>query len=602
MKLIKLRIRNFLSIEEVTLNLMDKGLVSIEGENRDKTGSDSNGSGKSSIINSILWCLYGSYGKDEAADDVVNSEAGKDCMVESTWDDSGVRYRITRYRKDSKFKNAIVVTQDRIDITKAGMGAAQQQIDEIMGADEMVFRASCFMQQENTVDIPSMRDRELKDLLERCLPFEDFTEAHKKASDAVRLQTTKRSETQSDIFILEAKIGTIGSELAEARKSFDNFDRDNRKINEEIEEKIVTKKSARAVARTMSLSVEHLKEQSNFTHDELRKTFMLNTDVGGWAARFKIAGAEVEKIKKEIASPKNTCDSCGQIVEDITKTVARARLKLFKAEERYEEAKKIFHEANDNLKISSDAKIAFEEAHYKFVEAEKAITTVKTLDAEIKALEASLVRSAVNPHGTTVKRLETALRASQDELRELKQALVEIQDRLEVLEAVQLTFSPKGLRYYMLETVAPKLTEYTNKYLGVLTDGAITATWSTVTRTAKGDFKEQFSIEAKMGTRNKFGLLSGGQKRKVRLACFFALQDLIAERATKNIDIWCGDEIDEALDGAGLERLMVLLNEKVKTKSTILVISHNELREWIPNHAIVTMEDGQSTITGYLNE
>ena len=59
-----------------------------------------------------------------------------------------------------------------------------------------------------------------------------------------------------------------------------------------------------------------------------------------------------------------------------------------------------------------------------------------------------------------------------------------------------------------------------------------------------------------------FQTLSGGEKRKVRIACSLALQDLVSNRASKNIDLFIGDEIDDALDTAGLERLMGILESK----------------------------------------
>lgn len=57
-----------------------------------------------------------------------------------------------------------------------------------------------------------------------------------------------------------------------------------------------------------------------------------------------------------------------------------------------------------------------------------------------------------------------------------------------------------------------------------------------------------------------------GEKRKVRIACSLALQDLVSNRASKNIDLFIGDEIDDALDTAGLERLMGILESKARER------------------------------------
>jgi DNA repair exonuclease SbcCD ATPase subunit len=113
-------------------------------------------------------------------------------------------------------------------------------------------------------------------------------------------------------------------------------------------------------------------------------------------------------------------------------------------------------------------------------------------------------------------------------------------------------FSPTGVRAYLLDEVTPFLNEQTAKYLGTLSDGNLTATWTTLVKTAKGDLREKFSIEVTNVTGGEtFKGISGGEKRKVRIACALALQDLVARRASKPIELFIGDEIDDALDSRG---------------------------------------------------
>lgn len=115
--------------------------------------------------------------------------------------------------------------------------------------------------------------------------------------------------------------------------------------------------------------------------------------------------------------------------------------------------------------------------------------------------------------------------------------------------------------------------------------------------TKQGALREQFGIEVVNAKGAKqFQALSGGEKRKVRLATAMALQDLVATRATKPIDLFVADEIDDALDAAGLERLMGLLEQKARERGTVLIVSHNSLRDWIRDVMLVVKENGASTI------
>jgi DNA repair exonuclease SbcCD ATPase subunit len=83
----------------------------------------------------------------------------------------------------------------------------------------------------------------------------------------------------------------------------------------------------------------------------------------------------------------------------------------------------------------------------------------------------------------------------------------------------------------------------------------------------------------------------------VRLACALALQDLVATRAAKAIDLWIGDEIDDALDSAGLERLMGVLEEKARDRGTVLVISHNDIKDFCRRSFVVTKVNQRATVT-----
>ena len=134
---------------------------------------------------------------------------------------------------------------------------------------------------------------------------------------------------------------------------------------------------------------------------------------------------------------------------------------------------------------------------------------------------------------------------------------------------------PKGVRAHILDTITPLLNDRTARYLDVLSDGKLRAVWTTPL-TKKGEVREQFNIavsnEVGGGT---FESLSGGEKRKVRVACRLALQEIVASRATKPIELSIADEVDHALDEAGVERLIGVLNEKAEICKSLFVISHN---------------------------
>ncbi|MBC7666839.1 MAG: SMC family ATPase, partial [Caulobacter sp.] len=218
--------------------------------------------------------------------------------------------------------------------------------------------------------------------------------------------------------------------------------------------------------------------------------------------------------------------------------------------------------------------------------------------ARIKAA-ANVKLTEPNPWDHAVNGKRTEVMRNADQLLVVEPGVKAAQAGYDLLTDAVKVFGPAGVRAHVLDTVTPYLNERTRDYLGALADGNIHATWSTLSKTAKGELKEKFNIEVVNDKgADSFAGMSGGEKRKARLATSLALQDLVASRATKPIGLWIGDEIDHALDDAGLERLMGVLERKARDRGTVLVISHNALDQWCSEIITVTKNGGKASVTG----
>jgi DNA repair exonuclease SbcCD ATPase subunit len=203
----------------------------------------------------------------------------------------------------------------------------------------------------------------------------------------------------------------------------------------------------------------------------------------------------------------------------------------------------------------------------------------------------------VNPNTEDKKTRAAEAKKTRDGLNKTIDAIKPLNETVEIAEHVVSVYSPKGVRAHILDTVTPYLNERTAHYLGALTDGEIQAVWQTISLTAKGEARENFKISV-TGDDGKgtFVDLSGGEKRKVRIACALALQDLVSTRASKSLDLFIADEIDDALDTSGLERLMGILDEKARERGSVFIISHSDLRDWVSNVMTVKKDTTSSTV------
>jgi len=640
MKFGRAEISNFLTIGHAEVSLNDRGLVLIQGVNIDDTSADSNGAGKSSLADAVCWCLFGTTARGEGGDDVINETAGKDCWVMVPIEDDGNQYAVHRYRKHKVYKNGLRLlsydtTGRATDLSKGADKLTQIEVEKLVGCSYEVFRASVYAGQGQMPDLPGMTDKNLKLLVEEAAGTTILDTAYAKARNYM---------------------GVVKADVVMAKNALDT----NIRMTEELERQVVdleSRETAWAAAQKGKIAVKlDLAKSAVATATDLAKQLAaLNKPAieegikdcdrkiaavaseqrderalsarvsdaairtGSCRSKIESLKAQHDKAKAEIVNADHKvgcpCDECGRPItaDEVAPAKAAATKRaneiaaLYNAErKRLEDAIAAHKTLADELeafratmtdvsaistqRASLAAELRFAESIERGLEGNK--SAAKAAVAEVTALKTEL--NPYGPMGATAKLrhktelCNTVLLTGVHTAAERKVLIAE--------DAVKV-FSPTGVRGQVLDEVTPYLNDQTAKYLSTLSDGNIRATWTTLVKTKKGDLKEQFTIEVdhdKGG--KKFGLISGGEQRKVQIACALALQDLVATRATKQIDLFMGDEIDNALDPAGLERLVQVLEEKARERGSVFIISHNSLKDWVANVITVVKEGGKSHI------
>ncbi|MGI4709870.1 AAA family ATPase, partial [Klebsiella pneumoniae] len=131
----QVEVNNFLAIKEATLELDNRGLILIEGENKSNESFHSNGSGKSTLISAITYALYGKTEKGLKADDVVNNIEKKNTSVKLKFDIGEDSYLIERYRKDKENKNKVKLFVNEKEITGSTNDVTDKQIQDLFGIE-----------------------------------------------------------------------------------------------------------------------------------------------------------------------------------------------------------------------------------------------------------------------------------------------------------------------------------------------------------------------------------------------------------------------------------------------------------------------------------
>lgn len=638
----RLTLENFLTIGQAEFDLNDRGLLLIQGENSDDTSAKSNGAGKSSGVDGLCWTIYGITARGVSGDDVINDTAKKGCCGSVVLNDGGVRYRIERNRKNGTKKNQLFIhrieaTGD-VDMSKGTDKETQEVINKVMGCSLEVFCAAVYAGQEKMPDLPGMTDKHLKILIEEAAGVEVLTATHQialKAQTAAKTKLEIAGNTLNSARAAAAGAKTHLVATAELHKEHEDgrVGRAKAKMAEAGPVLAEIKGYEAELAKIDQDAVIAMRDEGSKELTEIQPMLDKQKDLDAEVASLeksaaglnglieanrrtlKAKKAELDNMQALVGTP---CGSCGkQYCEHDLEAAVTAKKASYN--ELAEQTRKLVVQFGDKqagileVKHKADehraripsvaaARDKVERARIVLTAVAGLTTKIETARAAVERIKAeahAIIKDTTNPYEEILERAKKSNDAAVASEADAEAALLAAQDELELAQAVVAVYGPAGVRAHILDTVTPFLNERTREYLGALSDGNIHATWSTLTKNAKGELKEKFQIEVThdKGAKN-FDGLSGGEKRKVRLSCALALQDMVASRATKPLNIFIGDEIDHALDEPGLERLMGVLERKARDRGTVLVISHNALGDWIDQVITVRKDGGKSSVSG----
>ena len=632
MKILELNIENFLVLTAANIKLADRGLMLIQGINDADSSANSNGAGKSSIADALCWAIYGTTARGESGDAVVNNKAGKNTRVEVKIADDMTVYRIVRHRKHKTGKNALHVFIDEgmgeKDLTKGTDKLTQEVVDKIIGASLEVFTGSIYAGQERMPDLPSMTDKVLKVLIEEAAGINVLEEAYKKARENAQVAKTAVLALQNEIDALNMSLSGLHRQVADLTQSEQDWSAARKSKIEAVTNNVrnvllprakqlaaeapqseidrLTSEIQAIDARIAAVAQEQVQLQALQTANttETMKLRGLKNDLSVVQNNLQAAKNKLGQVQHRIGC---ACGECGRPI-----TANELASVISSAQGEVDSWLKVEAQKIDAIRIAEPAALATESNLTTFRQGMTDVTKEVAQRAVLEGQRASLLakeRDRQNIVAQAKRDLEevdrlqkeqspfaSSITSAQANAVNVK-ATIQVkmnemmirQATLDLETEVVRVFSPAGVRARVLDEVTPFLNAQTSKYLAILSDGNITAEWSTLTVNKAGEVKERFAIDVSSAVSSKtFKGLSGGEKRKVRVATALALQDLVATRATKPIELFIGDEIDHALDVSGLERLMIILDEKAKQHGTVMVISHNSLKDEIKQ--VLTVE------------
>lgn len=668
MKFKTLLVENFLSIEKAEIEFFP-GMNLVLGINLDMSpdGSESNGSGKSSLFEPIEWALWGSLSRSSShlADSVINKVAGKNCLVKVVFDFNGRECIVQRTRKHDEFGSSLMWWVDGKEMTLHDTRGSKKELEEFLPITHSIFRYAVQVGQGMPDKFLSLSETEKQDLLCRILDLDIYDSALEKSSDhllgletevssfekssetlrgVIEEQTSRRNEysVKYDATILELSAIKIERDAVLLRKEDTEVSiRDNREESKKnhglVLEKMVVLNQInignsdlrKSLNDTMNEATrKHSEELSKWSDAKNNLTFAVAEATRSLSSKLSEVNIHRNSLKKLQESSK-ICPTCGQGVSgDLVSSRIKENIDVVLAsisacegeysviendltEKRkamaefcvsHKEAKEKWDSYLAGVKESCESKSSCLDEKTSLVneEIEAIRLVISAIDAKIESLEKYLKDADRFLQGTkpNLDKKENEKVCLSERISILSEEIASSEDKVvSLILSIEKTSKNRdhwkfwkesipNLRAAAIEEVLSYLNKRVEEYLGVFSSGVMGMELYQVPFGKKSKIK--VNLRTPGGT---YEMSSGGERRRIDLAVYLALSDLLYASSGVSCNILVADEIMDGLSPEGVKKFSEVLEKKARDGMCVFVVSHNpSVRQLVSFDSVITVE------------
>jgi DNA repair exonuclease SbcCD ATPase subunit len=613
---LKFKTKNTLAFGEkgIEFDLSEPGLFLVTGKHLSSSSKTSNGVGKSSILDTLLWGLYGSKPSGRLKSDIVNDSAEGDSVTEVVIEKGGKVGEIIRTISANEFERyGVPVVGDELaffideeDMRGDSMKATQELITSFIGLDEESFKASAWFtaDKESFADkTPAQQDKLFLKLLKlgilkkarevvknkldkvsveiqgqereigkKQAAIEEIDRSIEKAKQEIqtwkrqqkiRIQSAKEAvdATTTKLVTKKEELKTCLASISELQKQIDDFEEVD---SEQIEKLEQEKQKLQAELSNLNEDLGKIKGNISIYRKALKSAQSLES-----GTRCPKCGSELDEehlydyrkeLNDNISKERSGQEDLEAEIVDIRESIEGKREKITQLRSISTQKKEIEH----SLQVKQSQKKSIEEAISSLEE------RLSEKQSQLKQLE-----SEKPPQQASTKDYETRREALAQEIEGLESDRLTLLRRQENLEFWKHGFGPEGLRNLLVRSAIPALDKNASRFSKVLTNGELSIRFSGTSETSKGETRNKLSVKATdIYGSDKYAKSSGGERRRIDLCVDLALHFLVEQRT--GLPFLFVDEIFTKLDSAGKEKVLDLLRVVNEEIPSIFVISNQD--------------------------
>jgi DNA repair exonuclease SbcCD ATPase subunit len=572
MNLLRLLVNNFMSIGTIEL-IIEPGLTLITGVNSDNgTETSSNGAGKSALMDSIPWCLYGISPRGTPKDSIVRRDSDG-TMVRLSILHFNELIEITRYRKHPQHNNSVYVTVDGQDKTLKSTKLTDEYISRLLCTSYEMFINTSFLSQGFQNRFSRLTSMERQKLLESLV----HTEVYENASKASRVASKSISQDASS---KETELSSILSTL-EGMSSIENsISSDIRKLTENTDTEDALKKSLSSIPLS-GFQEETAKFQKALSDVETsRHTLQLEREQT--SSSRNLISSEISRLRKDLDEIKSmkSCPTCKQQVpsEHRTSIIHSITTALSPKEKELDSILSSIKQLDAKLARCSSLEAEFSS------KLESSQSSLQKSSSEYHDINSRI--SLLHGTASSLSSLKQRLEDIHSQATSLRDRYISVKDSISSLSSEQdiVSFWIAGFQDLRKRTLSSTVS-YLNDRIAFYSKFF----WERQVLFSISDSELSLTIDG-----NDLLSASGGEAKRVDLAVAFAIRDLYLSCNSTSPSLLVIDEPCDFLDESGSKALVSLLSN-TDLASSIFLISHNPvIKSLIPNSITISKENSIS--------
>jgi DNA repair exonuclease SbcCD ATPase subunit len=566
----KLTIENFLSIGKKPVEVQfKKGLHVITGKNRDQADRR-NGIGKSTILDALSFCLFGTTLRELKKEFVINNitkKTSKVSLVFTVVEGKNVnQYEVHRTIDPNK----CFLYENGVDVTRDSMVNTTDHIQKLVKLTPEVFQNCIAMTLNNTVPFMAKKKIEKRKFIESIFNLEIFSQMNSN----LKLEIL---EAKKELDIKNAKLEEIKNyynalEVQNNNKIKDKNQKKETYLKRILDNEIESNNLNKKVDNFQTIDISSINEKVSLADNKVNELTGKINSVGKEISTIETKRDFTRSTLLKIGTDKDACPVCLKPVTQDDKNHIKEKKNILKQEiQHYDSQIKVLEE---KLSIYEQSKTKLKDAIYKL----KEIVNKQHLQNEQIKHFTQKIKDLQNYNKIIKKDLEelekednnfiTVFDEQKNKLNDIAVQVEEHRNNLNILDYVKFVLSEDGVRSYIVKKILHLFNTKLSFYLRKLNSNAYIKF---------DEFFEESIFNAK-GVETSYFNYSGAEKKTIDLAIMFTFIEMLRLQSNVIYNVQFYDELlDTSLDEAGVELVVSLLNEIVNTNNYgVYIISHRK--------------------------